>query len=285
MPTYTVLGNCVGHRLQELLMACPAVTAAKWSCVVAPMIHTLRAEEQTTALARQSLACEVVFSQPLFSYGDCNTNNLKEQLHHRLVLFSAPNFEAYFPDVFRIPAVENERFLPPLEWHSSCIFQGYLAKIPAWELPEFYVNNQVFSKFSTALALVNTKEKYIQREQGVDISTWHLVENQYASTALFYTWQHPHDSLMLALLKKMLHVLQVKEDDTLLEELVAKASFSFNQWPIITKQHGFFSFEERATFRIGGIDMSLEDVAAGYYSYYDFHPQAVDMAKKALEKN
>ncbi len=284
MPTFTLLGNCVAHRLQEILLRCPAVTRA-WTCLPAPMIHTLQGD-QCAEVAAMAQSADRVFSQPLFHYAECNTEQLRPKLQQRLITFSAPNFEAYFPDVFRLspprPTGLEERFPPPLEWHSRIFLLAYLAKIPSWEVAPFYKKQRLFTKVTFQKNLAQSKSNYRKREQGVDIGTEHFVEKHYASTALFYTWQHPHDSLLLFMLKAILANLDVEEDPKVLEKEVTAGSFSFNQWPILTQPHAGFSFAQRDYFVVAGKKSSLEDVAAGYYNYYDFHPHLVEKAKESL---
>ena len=140
---------------------------------------------ETDALAARAARCDLVFSQPLFSYGACNTASLRPLLGGRLVTFSAPNFEAYFPDVLNVPGGgAEERFPPPLEWHSRVIVQCRAAGLPLEEVTEVYVNHVLFRAPAVRRALERTWEKYARREQDVALGTLDMARREYAREAL-----------------------------------------------------------------------------------------------------
>ncbi len=144
MRALMVLGNCVAERLAGLLAGHEALRG-KWHVLPAPVIQRVRAGEESDALAARAARCDLVFSQPLFSYGACNTASLRPVLGERLVTFSAPNFEAYFPDVLTVPGGgAEERFPPPLEWHSRVIVQCRAAGVPLEEVSGVYLNHTLF---------------------------------------------------------------------------------------------------------------------------------------------
>lgn len=277
-----VLGNCVATRLQDMLAAHEALRDL-WQVVPAPLIHSLTEGEQTNALAQEALACQCIFTQPLFRYGACNTAALQAALHpgHRCITFSAPNFEAYFPDVLHAPPLEDARFSPPLEWHSRIFFQCWLTGISLFDVETCYLNHPLFRPDATRKALDAAWRTYTVREQGVEIGTLERVRRDFAKEALFHTWNHPADNLVQLLLEGMLEALGVEMEMEMGMEL---EGFGFNQWPIITRHHGLFRFAERAYFRVGNERISIEDAAAAYYTFYDFHKNFAERMRPLLTR-
>ena len=102
MPTLMLLGNCVAQRLEGLLRATagPAVVGGAgdalkaaghgWRVLRSTPVHQAATgpdpEGALAALATQAEACDLVFSQPLFNYGPCNTAELAPRLGDRLRL-------------------------------------------------------------------------------------------------------------------------------------------------------------------------------------------------------
>lgn len=287
MRTLMVLGNCVAERLAGLLAGHEALRET-WQVLPAPVIQRVRAGAESDALAARAARCDLVFSQPLFSYGACNTARLRPLLKERLVTFSAPNFEAYFPDVLNVPgAGAEERFPPPLEWHSRVIVQCRAAGLPLEEVAEVYLNHTLFRAPAVRRALERTWEKYARREQDVTLGTLDMARREYAREALFHTWNHPGESMLALLFVGMLRALglAVTQEAALRAIRNGPWSFGFNRWPIITRHHSLFAFPGRECFHVGGKQVSIEDAAAGYYTYYDFHPHVFEAALRVMTKN
>lgn len=214
MPTLMLLGNCVAQRLERLVEAC--VTAREeggagrgWRVLRAMPVHQLATGpapgEALAAQAARALGCDLVFSQPLFHFGPCNTEELRAGLGDRLRLFAAPNFEAYFPDVLNIGAPrEPARCTPPFDWHSRVIVQCRAAGIPPEEAGAVYLTHPCFRETAVAAALERTWSIYERREQGLDIGTLAVARRWYRSEPLFHTWNHPAERLMAVLLDGIL---------------------------------------------------------------------------------
>lgn len=301
MPKLILLGNCVAERLTLLLSAlfnareqwCPALDMS-WEIAHRAPIYNLP-QEEIAPLAREVLQCDLVFSQPLFSFGPCNTEALRPQLGNRLHLFSAPNFEAYFPDVLEIrPYPEPLKFSPPMEWSSKVIVKCKAAGIPSEEVGNIYPNHSMFKAESVANAIITSLEIYKRRDTDVEIGSFDFVKNNYTNEPLFYTWNHPGDSLLKHLLIGILRVLGLDEKQR--QAAIAFLpwakdcadgwaywGFGYNEWPIITRWHNYFHFPGREYFRIGGQKLSITDVAIAWYNFYDHHPQIYQKALASMQ--
>lgn len=286
MRTVMILGNCVAERLQTILQGSTVLQGA-WEVVPAPMIHRVSAGPELDALAARAARCDLVFSQPLFHYGACNTEELRKVvLPQRLALFSAPNFEAYFPDVLHVPSAtalgETQHFPPPLEWHSRIILGCFAAGVPAADVEMLYVRHALFRAGAVEEALDRAWAQYARREQGVELGTLEVVREHYTQTPLFHTWNHPGDEILRHLCAAMLcrlgcpSCMDMQEATDTAAALCAGQGFGFNQWPIITRHHREFAFAERAHFTIAGQTVSIGDAAEGYYNYYRFHPAVLE---------
>ena len=268
-----VLGNCVANRLQDMLACCPAV-ARDHELVLAPMIHLVHAPAQWEALAAKALSCDCILTQPLFNFGPCNTNALREKLapEQRLVVFPSPNFEAYFPDITHLKRPEHPQFPPILDWDSSIIFSCFVKGISVFDVPHIYHSHALFKANLVMDGIADTLQKYAERERGLDIQTLpHLLKN-YARHKLFHSPKHPSEQLMEILWDAVAHSLglapHVKQPTV--------PGFDFNQWPVVTWQHKLFHFPAQEYFVIGGRQTSMEDTAMAYYNFYEFHPEMVE---------
>lgn len=320
MPTLMLLGNCVAQRLEGLLMAC----GHGWRVLRAKPVYQAAAgpdpQAALGALAAQAESCDLVFSQPLFHYGPCNTEELAPRLGGRLRLFAAPNFEAYFPDVLDAgPPREPERFARPFDWHSRIFVLCKAAGTPPEEAAALYLAHPLFRERAVAAALARTWATYDRREQGLHIGTLAVARRWYAREPLFHTWNHPAERLMAVLLDGILKELGMGETDRAeqlsragwtagppgaasagpLDAAAGKGegrtgpegsaperpapawSFGFNRWPIITRHHGLFGFPGREGFRVAGAEVDLATMALAWYNWYDLHPKSFRAALEA----
>mgnify|MGYP001055764810 FL=1 len=270
-----VLGNCVADRLRHMLEAHPGFKDA-YTLTRAPMIHTQRTATQTDALAAAAAECDIILTQPLFNYGRCNTARLRAALRpeQRLHVFSAPNFEAYFPDVLHLEGKGPYVSSTPLEWDSKIIFSCFIAGVPILDVEDIYLNHPLFHESAVRAALERTLEIYARREQGVDIGTEDFMLRNFAAHKLFHTWNHPAGSLLAVMLGRLLRVLGLPRDAGCLS--LARDGFGFNQWPVITRHHGVFRFEEQPWFVVAGQKFAIGDIAMAYYNFYEAHPDVVE---------
>jgi hypothetical protein len=272
-----VLGNCVAERLQFMLMAYPGFSEA-FAMAPAPPIHTLKKPEQWQALADAALSCDILFTQPLFHFGPCNTAELRKALGQtppeaggRLLLFASPNFEAYFPDAALFKGKENLRFDPILDWDSTIIFSCFCSGVPIFDVEDLYCNHPLFHPATVEKKIALALDLYLQREKDLDITTKNHIIRGYRQTKLFHSPKHPADSLLGMMLRDMAASLKLNSS----APLSAIDGFGFNQWPVITRHHKRFNFPEQAYFVLAGKKCSLEDVAMAYYNFYEFHPHVV----------
>ncbi len=219
MPTLMLLGNCVAQRLERLVEACATGEGSAghgWRVLRATPVYQLSTgpspDEALAALAAQARGCDLVFSQPLFHYGPCNTEELRARLGDRLRLFAAPNFEAYFPDVLEVAPREPARFAPPLDWHSRIFVQCRAAGLPPEESGAIYLTHPCFREKAVAAALERTWRTYERREQGLDIGTLAVARRWYRREPLFHTWNHPAERLLAVLLDGILAELGMAAD-------------------------------------------------------------------------
>ena len=314
MPTLMLLGNCVAQRLERLVAACagplpgaPGGNGHGWRVVRAtPVYQAATGPEPDRALAEmaaRACGCDLVFSQPLFRYGPCNTEELRTRLGDRLRLFAAPNFEAYFPDEMDLGAPRDPvRVAPPFDWHSRILVLCKAAGTPPEEAQALYLAHPLFRERAVAAALARTWRTYERREQGLDIGTLDVARRWFDREALFYTWNHPAERLMAVLLDGILKEMGMGAqaraaalagvgwpggapgDAAGAGEAGATApawSFGFNSWAIITRHHRLFAFPGREWFRVAGTEVDLATMALAWYNWYDLHPRTYAAALEA----
>ena len=266
-----ILGNCVANRLQEMVASWPL---AEHEIVLAPMIHLLREPSEWEALAAKALGCDIILTQPLFSFGPCNTQALRDALSpdQALVLFPSPSFDAYFPDSILLRRPANPLFPALLDWDSSIIFSCYAKGISIFRVEGIYLDHKIFHGSAVMEGIARSLQTYAKREAGLDIQTILYILGNYAKTRLFHSPMHPVDALLDLLKTAFGRVLGLQAP----EALPALPGFGFNQWPLITRHHALFHFPGQEYFVIGGQQTSIEDVAMAYYNFYEFHPEMME---------
>lgn len=296
-----LLGNCVAQRLASLLE--PILKAfnsgvserRQWQLVSAPPVYNLSTFSTTTdELALRARACDLVFSQPLFNFGPLNTAVLQEVSGLELHTFSAPNFEAYFPDIVHPRACfQEEKFPPPLEWHSRIFLECKAANVPVENVETIYLRHPLFRAAHIGKALEKAWAVYEQREKDVEIGTLELVREFYSSEILFFTWKHPGDRVIRSLLTGMLEIMGMSKEEVEnslrlipfreqanLPHVWSEWGFGFNAWPVINNSGKFFTFPDRRFFRVAGQEIDILTAAIAWYHYYDAHPEIFSILLK-----
>ena len=268
-----ILGNCVAQRIQNMLPSYPGF-AERYTIVELPMIHLLATPEEWDRVAQTVLSCDVILTQPLFSYGPCNTESLRAALRagRRFGVFASANFEAYFPDSFVARGKTGLRFPPPFDWDSLVFFSCYVNGVSIFDVEAIYLNHPLFHEAAMKNCLSETLEKYGEREKGLDIPTFPYALRRYAGEKLFHSPRHPVDDFLRRMLADIAGWLGLEPDAPDLPV----DGFGFNQWAVITRHHSFFRFPEQAYFVVAGNRVSIEDMAMTYYTFYDFHPHVVE---------
>lgn len=293
MPRVIVLGNCLADRLASLLEPIlerhneKQAPESQWQLVRVPPVYNLPISaftvETVAELARQ---CDVVFTQPLFNFGELNTCELQKS-NLRLHTFSAPNFGAYFPDIIHPGNFRGkEKFPPPLDWHSRIFIEFKADNGNGADLENFYLSHPVFRENNMARLLEQSWSVYEHREQNVEIATLNTVREHYDSEILFYTWKHPADRIIRHILGEFLLRLNFSRkevDNTLARmpfqekmdhpEIWSYWGFGFNAWPVISRHSRLFSFPGREFFRIAGRQVDILTAGLLWFQYYDEHPQ------------
>lgn len=278
MQKITVLGNCVGERMLLLLQAWPGFseryTVERFR--ILPHID----ERYFAKVAERARQCDVIFTQPLFRYGPCNTEALRRDLRRgqKLIVFSSPLFPAYFPDVCHLSGMEDLKSPKVLEWDSSIIFSCYAQGVPVSAVADIYTSHWLFQKEHVKNQIYASLENYCLREEGVDLSTLLYCVRQWRATKLFHSPRHPADCLLEVMGQLMGHALGLPQGASMPAEL----TFSATQWPVITRNHTYFSFPEQAYFVVDGGRRSIEDMAREYYALYAAYPQVVAANRHAL---
>lgn len=274
-----VLGNCVAHRLQNMLAA-NAALREHHTLVYMPMIHERarlpNGDSELERMAQIALSCDCILTQQLFNFGPCNTRELRAGLSsgQTLLTFSAPDFGGYFPDVCHLSGKTRLRFNSVLDWDSRIFFACFVKGVSIFEVEQIYLTHPMFGQKAMLTNAAASLERYAKREQGVDIPTGDYVARHYRARRLFYSDMHPADEVLALLRNRVLEALNLPplpESAPLEVE-----SFGFNRWPVITRAQCPFRFPGQEYFLLANVRHSIEDVAMSYYSFYDFHPHVVE---------
>lgn len=284
-----VLGNCAAERLRFMLEKYAGFTHS-FQMVPAPMIHTVNDPAAQQKLADLALGCDIVFTQPLFNFGPCNTAELRKALGkqaecgeaggqgafgasgQRLFVFSSPDFDAYFPDAVYFRNMENVSIVPVMEWDSSIIFSCYCQGVSIFDVEKVYLDHPMFKAEAVAQRVAPALERYALREQGLDIGSQSYFFKNYASAKLLHSPRHPVDGFLQALARGLAGALGLDQNAA----PPPLSGFGFNQWPVITRHYRRFTFAEQPWFMVAGKKYSIEDVAMAYYNFYKFNPHVVE---------
>lgn len=288
-----VLGNCLSERLSMLLGPVLADrnrekgAGQQWELVRVPPVYNLPYAgftlEKVAATAGQ---CDVVFTQPLFNFGVLNTHELGKIAAIRLHTFSAPNFAAYFPDIVHPKKfAAQEKFPPPLEWHSRIFLEFKASGINAAEVERCYLAHPLFGPRNMARVLEKSWDIYQGRDKDVEIGTLEIARRYFDSEILFYTWKHPADRIIRHILAEILFRLDFTRTEV--ENALRRVpfqeksgqpdvwsywGFGFNAWPVISRNNLYFKFPGREFFRIAGQRQDIKTAALLWFHYYEQHP-------------
>lgn len=287
-----MVGNCLAARIALLLE--PILTRRnkekslehQWQLVKVPPVYNLPIGTFTLETATELVhQCDVIFTQPLFKFGTLNTGELQKR-RLRVHTFSAPNFDAYFPDIIHPGKFEaTEKFAPPLEWHSRIFLEFKAAKGNMSDLEAFYLSHPLFHEKNLNRALDKSWAAYERREKNVEIGTLDTVRRYYNSEILFYTWKHPADRIIRHILSEILLRLDFSrsEVDKTLSLMPFQESsahpetwsywgFGFNAWPVIARHTRLYNFPGREFFRIHGRQLDILTAGLLWSQYYEEHP-------------
>lgn len=271
--TLTVLGNCVAERLLLMLHTYPGFSDAfdiKRFRII-PHIH----QKDLKYVAKVALECDVILSQPLFSYGPCNTSEIRKKLkpHQELIVFSSPDFPAYFPELRYFTNRVQSDIPKPLEWDSQIIFSCYVNKVPLHKVEKIYTSHWFFHKDHMLPLIDKSIESYIAREQGVDLSTLTDFIKHFRQQRLFHSPRHPILPFIENMCTMLVDALGLKRTEAKIDW--SRLDFNQHQLPIITRLHNLFTFPEQDYFIIAERRFSIEDMATAFYHYYEHNPRFV----------
>lgn len=279
-----ILGNCVAHRIQEAFLSTPEITG-RYSVQPLPMIHQVKACEGEKGLQRLSekvLSCDVILTQPLFNFSWCNTTRLRQEKRpsQTLLTFSAPDFDAYFPDICWLKAKENLRSQPVFDWDSRIFLACYLNNIPVFEVERIYLAHPMFDTSALRRHALLSLERYAKREENVDIPTLPYLLQRYKRERLFYSSMHPTNAFLAFMYASILDALGTSAAAAGVPVI---ESFGFNRWPVILRDQALFSFKSQEYFLVGNERHTIEDVAMAAYIFYEKHPHIVQVNRQLAQ--
>lgn len=275
--TLTVLGNCVAERLLLMLRSHPGLLEAfdikRFNII--PYIK----KKDLKHVAKLVQEYDIIFSQPLFNYGPCNTSEIRKNLkpHQELIIFSSPEFSAYFPELHHFNNSVPSTTPKPLEWDSRIIFSCFVNKVPLHEVEAIYTSHWFFHKKNMLEHIDKSLENYVKREQGVDLSTLTYFLQNFRKERLIHSPRHPTLSFLKVMYDMMIDALGLPKLEPQMKTQMewAKLDFNQHQLPIITRNHDLFAFPEQDDFVIVDKRLSIERMAADYYQFYEHHPRFV----------
>lgn len=299
-----VLGNCVAERLGLILASIFSYVnenqpSNQWELIPCPPIYNVKGMEGWQKQADLAASADLVFTQPLFNFGPCNTSELQKRHCSHLHVFSAPNFEAYFPDCLETGYHSQKlKMPPPLDWHSKILLQCKAGNIPPEEVPGIWKNHPVFKKDSLLKAIDASFALYEKRETNVEIGTLETVKELYRKEPLFFSFRHPGDRIFRKMLGGMLPFMDYSPSvaESILRRVPFRENlsdphawsewgFGFNAWPIMAADQNVFDFPNRDFFRIAGSEYNFTEAAKLWYAWYDEHPDQFSLLLAAAAKS
>ena len=246
--TVTVLGNCVAERLLLMLRTHPGFLET-FDIKRFNIIPYIR-KNDLKHVAKIVQEYDIIFSQPLFNYGPCNTSEIRRNLkpHQQLIIFSSPEFPAYFPELHHFNNSVPCTTPKPLEWDSRIIFSCFVNKVPLHEVEAIYTSHWFFHKKNMMQHIDKSIENYLTREQGVDLSTLTYFLQNFRKKRLIHSPRHPTISFLKVMYDMMIDALGLQKIEPQAEW--AKLDFNQHQLPIITRCHDLFTFPEQDDFVI-----------------------------------
>ena len=273
------LGNCQAQAMESWAMQADG----QLSVITFPAVWLIE-EADVDEIINRIESCDILFAQRLsddFSRPELATSRLKERFGSRLVSWPNVYFDGYFPGIsYRYHS--DGRILGPLdEYHWDVIEANFQAGRSVAECVEEMATDAILARSANPVA-----DSLIQlgnRETGLDVVISDYVASNLHANRLFYSMNHPVNSLLRELLDRLFGEIGERK------RLAALSEYGFPLdkivlpvLPAIAARHGIkFSRDEMikgvaVEFVDGGYNVTnqpqfytLTELIQGFYRTYE----------------
>jgi hypothetical protein len=196
-----VLGNCQGQFYQSLF----GCYKDRFEVLRTRLLYTQN-ESYTEEFHSTVDQCDFVVSRhlgPGLRFAPAITNNLRERLGDRLIVFPNIYYNGYFPDFF-VPYGQGGKAIGGLagDYHSRTIYQAYKDGLSEREAADAVLSDKMREAYPEAASQSRKHLEEVEAETDVAVSD--LIVDGKGGVPALHTYNHPTNAVMYALFGRIL---------------------------------------------------------------------------------
>lgn len=279
-----ISGNCVTEAIPHFLKTNEEFNFLYEIEILKPVFQLTK--DDLDVVKKKIAECDIFLTQPICGQKYINmgidTETIKKILkpEAKLILMPVPYFIGYFPEQFylhdRTGALVGVCEGLPTPYHNKIIFAGYINCKSVKETLKLLYAPQTIKNICQHVA--DSLVELQHREENLSFGISDFVKKNYLQKRLFWTINHPTNTLIQYISSEILKVLKIQSNVTEISQEFL-AGYITPILPSVVKElnlqlESFSKFNE-AVYTL--------DFVQKTYHYYDLHPELVDLNKNEVE--
>lgn len=284
MDRAVVVGNCQAKAL-EMMLATNEEFAKRFEFVSFPAVHEIPAETIPELHQAVADAAVVILQRVDDGYRDgigLGTETLVRIAGTATVVrWPSVYWAGYFPDLFYLrdgagqPVVDG-----PFDYHDRAILEAYDAGLDVVSTCRLLEDPERPSDASTWAAKA-TAELDI-RGQDCDIQVTVFIDSHFRDELLFFTMNHPANSLLAFVARQITELLGVPglvDQRRMPDEVLGWTFYPLhpNHVRVLRLRFGAEMVFGNALFKIRGVAYDAPDAVRAFFDYYEAYPKLVEL--------
>lgn len=278
-----VIGNCQARPLLTTLSMSSAF-AERFEFEVYPAVHVATpgdVKRLHESLADTSLLLAQFVSEGYRGRLGLGSATLRTKLgpFGTCVTWPSVFWAGYNPELFYLKDAVGASVNQQFDYHHQLVFSGYVAGHSVEQVAASFTS---LERFSTAATDAEKGLKELTtRELNLDVKVSEFIAERYRSERLFWTFNHPSNSVIRHVATQVLRHLGMPQDvPPAPNELLANSTYSI--LPSVRNSLQLM-FSEPDIYRVRWKEMSLPEMIGSYFSFYDARADLVELNRvKAL---
>lgn len=283
--TAFVVANCQVRAL-EAALALSENFGSYFDFVQLPPVHVIKAdavERLHDTLPSAGLLLAQFVSETYRNNIGLGLQTLKGIMPSSGVSISWPSiyWSGYNPELFYFKDEKGASFTEAFDYHHRVIFGAYIQGRSADDVANNLLSADEFS--ATSEIAIRGLDELAKRESALDIKVAPFIRENYRTERLFWTFNHPTQSVILDVARQVLSTLGIRDD---LPKKAPKEILNSTVYPILpsVKSALGLDFGTDSKIVVRGAELGLLDTVTRYYSLYDKHQTLVEHNRHVVEK-
>ena len=263
-----IQANCQGQAIKTIISKVPRLKNLFDFYELRP-IHLWNDSDRD--LVFESIKnCDIFLHQPISdNFGEYSSENLKKYLKKgaKSISFPVVFFSGYNPETIYLKNENKQKVTLFCDYNDYNLVKLFLEEKTVDEAYDIITSEEFYSEEFIIESIENSFTALQNREEGLDIKISDYIRANYRNKKLFYSMNHPINSLLYELINQFLtkEGLEVlKEDETkTFPELLGRTDLYL--YHSIAK---YLNIESTNTVKIDNKKMELKDMISKYYNAY-----------------